>query len=229
MAAETDNVRGQPPSCYHGLHMRDLAYLLAASSFALLASCASQPQPAAPVPPAAVVTPTAAPSPSEDGNDPLVAEGEPGPDSALEEAQAHRATPTAILHEPCETPSANTVTTDANGDGKTDMLSVVGASGNVVCRAYDLNFDGQMEVYRYFDARGQLRRTETDFNFDGRADEIALFVDGRLSEKHLDTNGDGRLDTWSVVSAAQQECSYVAIDVDGDGVPDERRKDCGAP
>jgi hypothetical protein len=149
--------------------------------------------------------------------------------------------PVEIVHEECnvEDPSAERL--DANGDGMADVITV--KSGNVVsCQAFDLNFDGKVDSWVYFDSNGQVRRRESDYDRDGRIDEIALFKDGVLLEKHRATTLANRLDTWDFFNAGalarserdsdgdavvdqwweypKPECPMIHSDVDGDGRPD---------
>ncbi len=148
---------------------------------------------------------------------------------------------TRVVHEPCDITSAHVEKVDVNGDGKTDITTVL-ENGREVCRAVDLNFDGVVDSYSYFDGSGQLRRRENDYDKDGQIDEISLFKAGQISEKdqstalaqHLDTwdfyqagalvrterdsNGDGVIDQWW--EYPKPGCPLIHADVNNDGRPD---------
>lgn len=152
-----------------------------------------------------------------------------------------------VVHEACDTSSSSAQKTDANQDGKPELITVM-SGGRQVCRAMDLNFDGRMDRYTYYDKDGQLRRIESDYDRDGRTDEIALYQGGVLVEKHRemnldgkldawvyyengtptkqerDTDGDGRVDEWWQYGPSQEPggppCVVVSKDIDGDGLPE---------
>lgn len=69
-------------------------------------------------------------------------------------------------------------------------------NGVLFCRETDANFDGRVDIVRFFDEQGRVRRVEDDYDFDGRIDVVALYREGQIVEDVLDTNFDGRTDTW---------------------------------
>ncbi len=152
-----------------------------------------------------------------------------------------------VVHEACDTGSSQAQKTDANGDGKPELI-VVMKGGRMVCQSMDLNLDGTVDRYAYYDGAGQLRRTESDYDRDGKIDEIALYQNGVIVEKDREMNLDGKLDTWLFFengTAVRQErdtdgdgrvdewwqfngkkdetgalCAVVSRDIDGDGLPE---------
>ncbi len=172
--------------------------------------------------------------------------GTKGPQTASAEGQ----TPTEIVHEECEVDAASAVKTDANGDGRPDIVQVMNGTREA-CRALDLNFDGRVDNYLYFDDAGNLRRRESDFDRDGVIDEIGYYRGGVVTQKHRETNLDGKLDTWDTYvngrlterlrdtnrdgkvdqwwtfpDPAKTDCPVVAFDETGDGKPDSRHDPC---
>lgn len=151
---------------------------------------------------------------------------------------------TRVEHEPCDTSSPAAQRVDVNADGKPDITSVV-ESGRVVCRGVDLNFDGVVDSWQYNDAAARVRRREADYDRDGRIDEISIYRNGVLVEKHRATTLAGRLDTWhfyendklarterdsdgdarvdqwwEYLEGREPKCPLIHSDVDGDGRPD---------
>jgi hypothetical protein len=146
-----------------------------------------------------------------------------------------------IVHQPCDVDSSSAERIDANGDGKPDV-TIVSEGGKEHCRASDLDFDGRVDLYSYLDPNGKLTRRELDYDRDGNIDEIQLFKDGVISEKHrsttlarrLDTwetyeqgklvkaerdaDGNGRIDQWWDYKSA--DCPIIRADTDGNGEPD---------
>jgi len=65
----------------------------------------------------------------------------------------------------------------------------------MICRETDANGDGKKDVIRYYDDEGRSLREESDRNFDGRMDIALVFQDGNVVRKELDENRDGKIDT----------------------------------
>lgn len=152
--------------------------------------------------------------------------------------------PLKIDHEACDPNSSSTEKTDANNDGRPEIISVM-KNGREVCRISDINNDGKIDRYAYFDDQGRPRRLEVDYGFDGRMDEIVtlsegvivtkfwdmsldgkldtwqFYESGRLVKQDRDANGDGRVDEWwTYPDPTHLECAVVAYDRDADGRPD---------
>lgn len=148
---------------------------------------------------------------------------------------------TEITLEGCALDSESASRLDPNEDGKAEVVQVMEGEREV-CRAVDLNFDGTYDRITFFDQAGKTRRVESDYDRDGRIDEIALYEDGQLQEKHRATTLDGKLDTWDFyengrIAASERDedgdgiidqwweypdrgCPLIHIDADGDGRPD---------
>jgi hypothetical protein len=146
-----------------------------------------------------------------------------------------------VTHEPCELDSSGAERVDANGDGKPDV-TVVSEGGKEHCRAADLDFDGKVDLFVYQDGSGRMTRRELDYDRDGNIDEIQLFKDGELTEKHRSTMMVKRLDTWETYSQGRlvkaerdsdgngkidqwwdyktPDCPLIRSDIDGNGEPD---------
>jgi hypothetical protein len=147
----------------------------------------------------------------------------------------------AVTHEPCPLDANGAERIDANGDGKPDV-TIVSEDGKERCRAADLDFDGRVDLYSYLDKSGALTRRELDYDRDGNVDEIQLFKNGQISEKHRSTTVVKRLDTWETYSQGRiikaerdsdgngridqwwdyktADCPLIRSDVDGNGEPD---------
>lgn len=125
---------------------------------------------------------------------------------------------TAIEHEACAIDGSDVERLDANGDGRPDIF-IVRNGEREVCRAVDLNLDGVVDRWTYFDAAGRPRRQESDYDRDGRIDEIALFREGVVVERHRATSLVDRLDTWQFYEKG--ELVRVERDANGDGIIDQ--------
>ncbi len=148
---------------------------------------------------------------------------------------------TEIALEGCDVDSKEARKVDANGDGRAEIVRVM--KGELeLCRTSDLNFDGKVDRTSYFSPSGKLRRLEEDFDRDGIVDEIGIFKEGVILEKHRATTLDGKLDTWEFFENAQltrterdengdgvidqwweypsRGCPLIHVDTDGDGRPD---------
>ncbi|MEO8178841.1 MAG: hypothetical protein ABI895_08415 [Deltaproteobacteria bacterium] len=151
---------------------------------------------------------------------------------------------TRIVHEECPVEDSGVVAEDVNGDGRPDRRTV-SEDGHVVCRGLDFNFDGVIDAWVYLDPSGHVRRRESDYDRDGRIDEVAVYVNGVLSERQRATTLSGKMDTWQhyqngkVASAERDsngdeyvdqwweyppqrsaDCPLIHSDVNGDGRPD---------
>jgi hypothetical protein len=102
----------------------------------------------------------------------------------------------AIEHESCDDSSGRVETLDTNNDGKPDIRSVYGKSGQVLCRIVDLNHDGKADLYEYFDGSGTIRRREYCYDDTGVVNAIEYFENGKLVRREYDTSGQHRIDTW---------------------------------
>jgi len=158
--------------------------------------------------------------------------------------------PTEIVHEECDLDAPGAEKIDVNNDGRPDIVRVM-RGWREICRAMDFNFDGLIDTYLYFDDKGNVRRRESDFDRDGIIDEIAIYQNGVIQEKHRETNLDGMLDTWDTYvggrltrrmldtnrdgrvdqwwtfpSATRPDCPIVELDETGNGRPTVRHNLC---
>jgi hypothetical protein len=139
-------------------------------------------------------------------------------DKAKSAANGPEKRDTTIVHEPCDTGSADAVKVDVKGNGKPAIIHVM-KNGKEVCRAVDLNMDGKMDVFIYYDDQGRERRRESDFDRDGRCDEIAIYENGQLKLKMRETNFDDKIDTWDYYENGR--LVRRERDSDGDGIVDQ--------
>lgn len=145
-------------------------------------------------------------------------------------------------HRNCVEGAGDVQQVDVNGDGRADVRTVV-RGGRVYCRETDANFDGRVDIIRFFDEQERPVWVEDDYDFDGRMDVVATYRNGEIESDVLDTNFDGRIDTWREyrngrVIALRRDANsdgrvdtweqfddsgrlvYSAVDADGDGRPD---------
>jgi hypothetical protein len=146
-------------------------------------------------------------------------------------------------HQSCADAGGEVQALDVNGDGRPDIRTVM-RGGHAYCRESDANFDGRVDIVRFFDDQGRPTRVEDDYDFDGRVDVVAIYQNGVIESDVLDTNFDGRTDTWRdyrnghVVELRRDANSdgrvdtwerfdessrliYAAVDSNGDGRPDD--------
>jgi hypothetical protein len=92
--------------------------------------------------------------------------------------------------------------------------------GNRVERV-DTNHDGKVDLVRISSADGTevCRGVDTDLN--GKVDTWDVVRDARVVERAHDSNGDGRVDQhWTFPVTKRPECGIMHPDVDADGRPD---------
>ncbi|MGH7835882.1 MAG: hypothetical protein ACREQK_19720 [Candidatus Binatia bacterium] len=80
--------------------------------------------------------------------------------------------------------------------GKLDNSPVPAAPGFKNVEVKDINQDGIPDLWVYYNPTrpGEIVRQEEDTNGDGRVDTWSTFADGKLARRELDSNGDGRPD-----------------------------------
>jgi hypothetical protein len=118
-----------------------------------------------------------------------------------------------VVHAACDLSASDAKRSDVDGDGRSDIT----VSDD--CSAYDLNFDGKVDSWVYVDSAGRVRRREMDFDRDGRVDEIQVYENGALVQKHRSTARLNRLDTWHFYS--QGRLLRTERDSNSDGVVDQ--------
>ncbi|MFW5740390.1 MAG: hypothetical protein ACOC1F_08485 [Myxococcota bacterium] len=181
----------------------------------LLVGCAASAKPAQPArDPGDVIVPRTIPAgasaPAKEPHNAEVPRVVPAPGGTTE--QSHD-----IGLEPvCDVTSPSAVALDMNGDGNPDVIKVMDGD-RLRCRASDLNFDGVFDLREHYGTTGQTDRIY-DLDFDGRTDR-----------RVVDTDGDGRMDTWVQYDPSEPGCATVARDVDGDEKPDTEQRRCENP
>jgi hypothetical protein len=116
--------------------------------------------------------------------------------------------------------------TDLDLDGRMDVISHFDAAGALQREEMDVDFDGRPDWTDHY-KDGQRVFAELDSNFDGRADTFFYYLaaDGggkpRLDRKERDTDADGKVDLWERFDA-DGNVTRTARDTDGDGRMDER-------
>lgn len=130
---------------------------------------------------------------------------------------------------------------DRDGDGQSDAWSRY-ENGRVVERSLDSNGDERRDTWEYY-AEGRMTARQLDTDHDGERDLSYLYSDGWLSEKRQgtgnrverielfehrhrvrlleDTNGDGRIDTWTIYRfiGGQNLIARIEHDALGRGSP----------
>jgi hypothetical protein len=107
---------------------------------------------------------------------------------------------------------------DRNHDGRPDHW-VYREGGRVVREVFDDHGKGVPDRILYYDATGtQVVRSEEDTNGDGRIDTWTDYKNGQIVNRRADTDGDGVVDTWTFYRDGQ--IVRLEQDTDGDGLPD---------
>ena len=107
---------------------------------------------------------------------------------------------------------------DRNHDGRPDHW-VYREGGRIVREAFDDRGTGVPDRILYYDATGtQVVRSEEDTNGDGRIDTWTDYKNGQIVNRRSDTHGDGTVDTWTFYHEGQ--VVRLEQDTDGDGLPD---------
>jgi len=107
---------------------------------------------------------------------------------------------------------------DRNHDGRPDHW-VYREGGRIVREVFDDHGKGMPDRILYYDATGtQVVRSEEDTNGDGRIDTWTDYKNGQIVNRRADTDGDGMVDTWTFYRDGQ--IVRLEQDTDGDGLPD---------
>ena len=88
----------------------------------------------------------------------------------------------------------------------------------LVCREIDTNFDGVKDVVRHYNDKGESLREEADSDYDGRIDTWLILSKGHVTEARIDNNRDGNPDEWKFYSGGK--LARVKRDTNFDGKPD---------
>lgn len=88
----------------------------------------------------------------------------------------------------------------------------------ITCREVDTNLDGFFDVVRTYNDLGESAEESVDSNFDGKFDTWHNFSKGRIVKTQIDNNGDGRPDESRYY--IKGKLSRVQRDTNHDGAPD---------
>lgn len=86
------------------------------------------------------------------------------------------------------------------------------------CREIDTNLDGVFDVVRTYDDLGNSAHESVDSDYDGRYDTWHTFSNGRIAKTQVDGNGDGRPDQTRYY--IRGKLSRMQRDTNHDGDPD---------
>jgi hypothetical protein len=175
--------------------------------------------------------------PQGEAGTPLQTVGQGAPSIAEELAalESHREGRAAVPQARTQSPSATSPRTpgdatavtgsgvadlveDRNHDGKPDHW-VYREGGHIVREVFDDRGKGVPDRILYYDATGtQVVRSEEDTNGDGRIDTWTEYKNGQIVNRRADTDSDGTVDTWTFYHDGQ--VVRLEQDTDGDGLPD---------
>jgi hypothetical protein len=106
---------------------------------------------------------------------------------------------------------------DRNGDGRPDYWAF--KDGERLAREVsDEDADGRTDRVTHYDEAGRISRVSLDTNRDGRPDSWEEYVAGEMVRRRTDTTGDGEPDAWEFHRAGQIQ--RQERDTDGDGFRD---------
>jgi hypothetical protein len=88
----------------------------------------------------------------------------------------------------------------------------------ISCRLVDTNLDGIFDVVRTYNDLGESAEESVDSNFDGKFDTWHSFSKGRITKTQIDNSGDGRPDESRYY--VKGKLSRVQRDTNHDGAPD---------
>jgi hypothetical protein len=88
----------------------------------------------------------------------------------------------------------------------------------ISCREVDTNLDGIFDVVRTYNDLGESAEESVDSNFDGKFDTWHVFSKGRIIKTQTDNDGDGRPDESRYY--IKGKLSRVQRDTNHDGAPD---------
>ena len=118
---------------------------------------------------------------------------------------------------------------NTSGPGATEpnirrVYVIVGEGENrhrvLSCREIDTNLDRVYDVVRTYDDQGESAHESVDSDYDGRYDTWHTFSNGRIAKTQIDSNGDGKPDQTRYY--IRGKLSRVQRDTNHDGEPDVR-------
>ena len=116
---------------------------------------------------------------------------------------------------------------NTSGPGATEpnirrVYVIVGEGENrhrvLSCREIDTNLDRVYDVVRTYDDQGESAHESVDSDYDGRYDTWHTFSNGRIAKTQIDSNGDGKPDQTRYY--IRGKLSRVQRDTNHDGEPD---------
>ncbi len=126
----------------------------------------------------------------------------------------------------CDDQGKQTVTLDANGDGKPDVIKLfiaVAHDGQTVqqlaCKQTDLDFDGKIDLVQYYGPAGELLMDEYSMDYSGKFNGRSFFQDGKKIRSEKDMDFDGKVDYFEFFESGK--LVRVERDRNGDGKVDE--------
>jgi hypothetical protein len=116
---------------------------------------------------------------------------------------------------------------DMNRDGKMDVISLFGESGELEREEMDSDYDGFFDWVDHYQ-RGDRVYSEYDSDNDGKPNVFKYYVRGEdgavhLDRKERDEDGDGKIDVWERYDTSGNVIR-MGRDTDGDGKVDIREE-----
>jgi hypothetical protein len=126
----------------------------------------------------------------------------------------------------CDDQGKQTVTMDANGDGKADVIKLFVAvmqdghtTQQLVCKQTDLDFDGKIDLVQYYGPAGELFMDEYSMDYSGKFNGRTFFQDGKKVRSEKDMDFDGKPDYFEFFEGGK--LVRVERDRNADGRIDE--------
>ncbi len=126
----------------------------------------------------------------------------------------------------CDDQGKQTVTLDANSDGKADVIKLFVAvaqeghtSQQLACKQSDLDFDGKIDLVQYYGPSGELFMDEYSMDYSGKFNGRSFFQDGKKIRSEKDMSFDGKADYFEFFEGGR--LVRVERDRNSDGRVDE--------
>jgi len=126
----------------------------------------------------------------------------------------------------CDDQGKQSVTLDANGDGRSDVIKLFVAVAHdgqttqqLACKQTDLDFDGKIDLVQYYGPAGELFMDEYSMDYSGKFNGRSFFQDGKKIRSEKDMDFDGKADYFEFFEGGK--LVRVERDRDADGKIDE--------